>query len=308
MDFEPNDDQTAILDGLDQMLAGLRIQTPKEGETVVFAAALDAELAASGFLDIGREAGFSILESALIAERLARLPVTAETSSSAIVGQMFRAGEMERPLALLQGSPLAPARFLPQARSLLVDIGNDLLHIIVDPARVEPVESLFAYPYGRLAGLDGLETRSLGKEMLAPFRRRWRLAIAAESAGLMRSALDTVLEHVKTRQQFGRPLGAFQAVQHRLAMASGTMNATYWLAMRAAWSDSESDCAVAATYVQDAIPIFTYDLHQFCGAMGLTLEFPLHYWTYRLKALLGELGGSSAQARMASASTWSEAA
>jgi len=306
VDFEFNDDQAAILDGLDQMLAGLRIEAPKHGETVVFAATLDDQLAASGFLDIGREQGFSTLESALIAERLARLPVAVEASSSAIIGLLFPAGEVERPLAVVQGSPLMPARFLPQAHSLLVDRGDDLLHISVDRARVEPVESLFAYPYGRLTSLDGLETRSLGEAPLAPFRRRWRMAMAAECAGLMRSALDTVLEHVKTRQQFGRPLGSFQAVQHRLAMASGTMNATYWLAMRAAWSDSDSDTAIAAAYAQDAIPTFTYDLHQFCGAMGLTLEFPLHYWTYRLKALLGELGGSSAQARAASALTWAQ--
>ena len=65
--------------------------------------------------------------------------------------------------------------------------------------------------------------------------------------------------------------------------------------------------ARAHAYVQDAIPRVTYDLHQFCGAMGLTLEFKLHYWTYRLKALLGELGGSSPQARAAAMSTWKHA-
>jgi len=307
VDFELNEDQIAILHGLDQMLAGLQIEPPRHGETLVYGAAVDSELASSGFLDVGREQNFSTLESALIAERLARLPVTVEASSSAIIGPLFPPDEVERPLALAQGSPLVPARFLPQARSLLVDLGDDLLHVSVDPARVEPVDSLFAYPYGRLTRLEGLMTRSLGRGALAPFRRRWRMALAAESAGLMRSAMDTVLEHVKTRHQFGRPLGSFQAIQHRLAMGSGTMNGTYWLAMRAAWTDSDSDCAVAATYAQDAIPTFTYDLHQFCGAMGLTLEFPLHYWTYRLKALLGELGGSSAQARAASALTWTRA-
>jgi hypothetical protein len=41
--------------------------------------------------------------------------------------------------------------------------------------------------------------------------------------------------------------------------------------------------------------------------MGLTLEFDLHLWTYRLKALLGELGGSSAQAQAAASSVWDQA-
>jgi hypothetical protein len=39
--------------------------------------------------------------------------------------------------------------------------------------------------------------------------------------------------------------------------------------------------------------------------MGLTLEFPLHHWTYRLRALVGELGGSSAQAIAVADSVWS---
>lgn len=308
MDFEPNDNQTAILDGLEQLITSLRIETPKEGETQVFSEALDAELATSGYLDIAREEDFTLLDAALVVERIARLPVTAEVTNSMIVAPLFPAGEVDRPLALVQGSPLAPARFLPHAKSLLVDRGDDLLLVKVDPARVEPVESLFAYPYGKLDSVDGLETRSLGAAMLAPLRRRWRLGMAVEAAGLMQSALETVLEHVKSRHQFGRPLGSFQAVQHRLAMASATAHAVRWLAFRAAWSDAEDDCAIAATYVQDSIVTFCYDLHQFCGAMGLTLEFPLHFWTYRLKAMLGELGGGSKQARAASTLTWSAAA
>jgi hypothetical protein len=37
-------------------------------------------------------------------------------------------------------------------------------------------------------------------------------------------------------------------------------------------------------------------VHQMLGAMGMTLEHPLHLWTYRLKALLSELGGRGGQA------------
>ena len=87
-------------------------------------------------------------------------------------------------------------------------------------------------------------------------------------------------------------------------MAAETAQSTRWLALRGAFSDSDLDVAVAATFVQDRIPTFTYDLHQFSGAMGLTLEFPLHHWTYRLRALLGELGGSSGQARAAAVAAW----
>ena len=174
--------------------------------------------------------------------------------------------------------------------------------ITVDAGSVVPVETLFAYPYGRLKTLEGVEQIEIGD--VASFRRRWRIAIATEAAGCMAAALDQILDHVKTRQAFGQPLGAFQAIQHRLAMAAETVESTRWLAFRAAWSDSESDAAIAAGFAQSRIAQFTYDLHQFSGAMGLTLEFPLHLWTYRLRALAGELGGASRQARTAAVATW----
>ena len=50
----------------------------------------------------------------------------------------------------------------------------------------------------------------------------------------------------------------------------------------------------------------TYDFHQFLGAMGMTLEHPLHLWTYRLKALTSELGGRGANAVAAAEAIWGE--
>ena len=54
------------------------------------------------------------------------------------------------------------------------------------------------------------------------------------------------------------------------------------------------DAAAALGYVQGVATRITYDLHQFMGAMGLTLEHPLHRWSYRAKLLRADLGGSSA--------------
>ena len=303
MDFELNADQAAILDGLEQLIAAVDVEAPKEGVFAAFNPVLDQELRSGGFLQIAQEEGCSLLDAALVVERVARLPVSVEAAASALVAPLLQDASLG-PLAL-GASRGAAARFLPQARALLVDMGEDVLLLQFDAGDVEPVETIFAYPYGRLRRADGVAATSLGKPFAASLRRRWRLAVAVEAAGLMQAALDEVLEHVKTRRQFGRPLGSFQAVQHRLAMAASTAQAARWLALQAAWSDDEADCAIAAAYVQDATPRLTYDLHQFCGAMGLTLEFRLHHWTYRLKALMGELGGSSRQARAAAEHAWS---
>jgi hypothetical protein len=302
MNYELNDDQAGILAGLDQLLAAHAGGPSGEPENFFYGAALDTALAESGFLDIARIDGFGPLDAALVVERLARLPQVVEAAASALIAPLLPLEPGERPLALVSGDATRPARFLPVARHLLVLRQNDALLVSMEGTSIEPVESLMAYPYGRLDSLNGLSAQTLANAV--DIRRRWRIALAAEAAGCMAAALDTVIEHVRTRQAFGRPLGAFQAIQHRLAMAAETAESAKWLAFRAAWSDGEADAAIAAGFVQERIARFTYDLHQFSGAMGLTLEFPLHLWTYRLRALAGELGGASMQARAAAQAVW----
>ena len=297
MDFELNEDQTSILDGLEQLIGSLDVTPPLHGDIASWSRALDDAVAEAGFLGIAREEGFGLLDAALIVERLARLGISCEAAASAIVAPGLIADPALRPVALA-GSVDAPARFLPMARALLVDQGDDALLVEVTPDAVEPIETLFAYPYGRLKNPASLSSRRLAGQGPV-LRRRWRIAIAVESAGLMLSALDTVVEHVKSRMAFGRPLGSFQAIQHRLVMTAELAQATLWLSRQAAWRDSDADAAIACSYAQEAIGKVAYDLHQFSGAMGLTLEFPLHFWTYRLRALQGELGGGSIQARAA---------
>jgi hypothetical protein len=297
VDFEPNEDQTSILDGLEQLIGSIDVTPPLHGEISAWSQALDDAVAGAGFLGTAREEGFGLLDAALIVERLARLPVSCEAAASAIVAPGLIADPGLRPVALAS-APDAAARFLPMARVLLVDQGDDVLLIEVDPDAVEPVETLLAYPYGRLKSSASLPSRTLaGAGPL--LRTRWRIAIAVESAGLMLAGLDTVVDHVKSRFAFGRPLGSFQAIQHRLVMAAEMAHATLWLSRQAAWRDDDADAAIACAYAQDSATKVSNDLHQFCGAMGLTTEFPLHFWTYRLRALQGELGGSSIQSRAA---------
>jgi hypothetical protein len=305
MNYGLTDDQASVLDGLEQLLSSESPPMGTEPHFYSYLPALEATLVEAGFLDIAREEGFGPIDAALVVERLARLPHVVEAASTALIAPALGIERGVRPVALVSGDGTKPARFLPMAQLLLVDRGDHALAIEVDPANVEPVETLFAYPYGKLKSLEGAVTHEIDPALL---RRRWRMALAVEAAGCMQAALDAVVEHVKTRFAFGRPLGAFQGIQHRLAMAAETVESTKWLSFKAAWSDSESDAALASAFAQSRIAQLSFDLHQFSGAMGLTLEFPLHLWTYRLRALAGELGGSSRQLRAAAISTWGEAA
>jgi alkylation response protein AidB-like acyl-CoA dehydrogenase len=122
----------------------------------------------------------------------------------------------------------------------------------------------------------------------------------------MESALKSTVDYVTQRKQFGQPIGAFQGVQHRLAEAAVLVEATRWLTFKAGDSGEPADAALAAGYAQEAARRVAYDFHQFHGAMGLTLEHPLHLWTYRLRALLGELGGAAARFEAAAAAVWGD--
>lgn len=304
MNFGLSDDQASVLAEVDRLVAGFSSTEPSEPAAALYNSALDLALSESGFLDVARDDGFSVLDAALVSERIARSPHIVEAAASAIVAPALGLSRDARPVALVTGEPTNPARFLRQASTLLVDRDDHVLIVSIDSSRVAAVDSLFAYPYGRLDSLDGL--RSHIERDVECLRRRWRIAIATEVAGCMAGALALVIEHVRTRRAFGRPLGAFQAIQHRLAMAAETVESCRWLAFRAAWSDTNADAAIAAGFAQARIAQFTYDLHQFTGAMGLTLEYPLHRWTYRLRALAGELGGASRQACTAATTTWPE--
>ena len=126
--------------------------------------------------------------------------------------------------------------------------------------------------------------------------RTWlRIACAAEIAGLLQAAIDATVEHLSVRKQFGRPLGTFQALRHRMAECAVLAGGVRHLALKAAWTGDAGDAALAALHAQDSATRVIYDIHQMMGAMGMTLEMPVHLWTYRLKALLSELGGRGGQ-------------
>ena len=139
---------------------------------------------------------------------------------------------------------------------------------------------------------------------VAEITRAWRVAMAAEAAGLLGAALASTVTYVSERKQFGRPLATFQGMRHRLAEDQVMTNTVYWLAMRAAGTGSQADAAMALHHAQEAAKRVCYDYHQFLGGMGMTLEHPLHLWTYRLKLLTAELGGRGAQGLAAAEALW----
>jgi alkylation response protein AidB-like acyl-CoA dehydrogenase len=122
--------------------------------------------------------------------------------------------------------------------------------------------------------------------------RGWRcIAVCAEAIAAMQAALDLTVEHVCARVQFGRPIGSLQAVQHRLAECSVLLHGARLLLYRAA-VDGICFAETAAIATHEAVKRVLYETSQFHGAIGLTLEYPLHLWSYRLRVLQFELAGA----------------
>lgn len=302
MDLSLSADQVAILDALDALARPYEAAPLHEAGFALTDPDLDRALADGGFLDVGFDHDLGIASAALVVERLARLPQASEAAFSAVVRPLLGDG-IGSPLCLIDEDKLSrPVRFLREGATVVV-VGVRVTSFVAtaDQVRAEP-EALFGYPVATLLSLP--HTRTDHAVDVSILRTHWRIALAAEAAGLLAAALASVCAHTTERQQFGRPLASFQGVRHRLAEAQVRTNGVYWLAMKAAATLDPGDAALAAFHAQESARAVVYDFHQFMGAMGMTLEHPLHLWTYRLKLLIGELGGRGGNALAAAEALW----
>lgn len=126
-------------------------------------------------------------------------------------------------------------------------------------------------------------------------------AAAAMLLGVMSHAFEITLDYVKTRQAFGRPIGSFQALQHRLADALLRVESTRSAVYRAAWclGNAEPDAALAAAsakaYAGDAARLVCGESIQMHGGIGFTWELDLHFFFKRAKTLELHYGSTEAQ-------------
>ena len=308
MDFTLSDDQQLLLSSFESLLDRYRALPVGEHGYVAWDAAFQQELAASGFAEVASQPGFGPLDAALLVEAAAACPRGVEAAASLLAGPLLTGpllGQPAAPLALAWGLG-KPVRYLAQAGTLCLFDGDTALVGTPREGDFTVREGVSAYPMARLDRVPAGAQRIVGDAARA-LHRRALIGLAAEGAGLMRGALDHTVAYVKERQQFGQPLGHFQAIQHRLAECAQAVRGAKLLALRAAHADEPGLAAIAALHVQATMRQVITDCHQFTGAMGLTLEFPLHLWTYRLKVLQGEAGGRAAQARRVSAHAWQSA-
>jgi alkylation response protein AidB-like acyl-CoA dehydrogenase len=135
--------------------------------------------------------------------------------------------------------------------------------------------------------------------LLAVSRARAALGTAAQLLGLCRRMLDMAVQYAKDREQFGKPIGAQQAVKHRLANALIQQEFARPMVYRAAWSmatgapDAPLDVSLAKIYAGEAAKFVAKEALQIHGAIGYTIECDLHMWMKRAWALAAAHGDAA---------------
>jgi alkylation response protein AidB-like acyl-CoA dehydrogenase len=128
------------------------------------------------------------------------------------------------------------------------------------------------------------------------------VALAAELVGVAQRALDMATDYAKEREQFGRPIGAYQAVSHRLADMLWAVEEARSLTYYAAWTaDAEPEslslaASMAKARASDAAASVAHDAIQTFGGIGFTWEHDVHFLLKRAK-VSGQLLGTPGQHR-----------
>jgi alkylation response protein AidB-like acyl-CoA dehydrogenase len=147
----------------------------------------------------------------------------------------------------------------------------------VDPTR----------PLGRLERSNGTPVPG-GRDI-----PRARAAMAAEALGVAQRALELGIAHATTREQFGKPIGVYQAVSHALADTYADVELARSLVYWAAWCVAEDDeqapvaAAAAKAFASEAAVKACERSIQVHGGIGFTWEHPLHRFYKRALWLEG---------------------
>ncbi|WP_068398778.1 acyl-CoA dehydrogenase family protein [Kribbia dieselivorans] len=183
----------------------------------------------------------------------------------------------------------APVRFAADGTHFVVSAATEqgpaLLLVAADAAQVTTDRVEFNDAPAVLLALgdeaDVVLRRALGAA---------RVVLCGESSGAMQTALDMTVEYLNVREQFGRPLAAFQALTHRAADMYSEATVAHSAALFAAMSydvdpDDADSILRAQVIISDAGRLVGQEAIQMHGGIGVTAEHRIGHYTGRLTAL-----------------------
>lgn len=270
-----------------------------------------AVVAGAGFGVLGLDAargggGAGARDVALVAEELARGPLPVPFVGTALATDLLARAEgddvAEVLAALVEGRPsaivLEPALGRVAATGIAVDTaGSDAAEVLAVGWRAGDVVVTFAGEeiesvdltrgLARVAGAVEPVGR-IDDHELAQWLTLARTVVSADLVGAMQAALDAAVAHAADREQFGRPVGSFQAVQQLCADQLVTVEAARSITRaaaaaidRSATTEAEELSLVAKAYCSEAGRAVTEAALQVWGGIGMTWECPAHRWLRR---------------------------
>jgi alkylation response protein AidB-like acyl-CoA dehydrogenase len=246
-------------------------------------------------------AGLGFLEEAVLLEELGRALYPGPYLSTVALALPALPPELQGEVAS------GGARWSAEVDGLVPDLGSVEWVVTEDGAvraQGEVLETMDATRrLGRLS--PDAERRPLDGGIDRP---RALAALAAEAVGVAQRALELAVEHARTRTQFGRPIGVYQAVSHALADTYAETELARSLAYWAAWCVEEDDpeapvaAAAAKAFAADAAVTACERAIQVHGGIGFTWEHVLHRYYKRAQGIESFLGfGTTLRAEVAEA-------
>ncbi|OBH62131.1 acyl-CoA dehydrogenase [Mycobacterium colombiense] len=171
-----------------------------------------------------------------------------------------------------------------------------------DGVTVTAADTTDGEPYGdvELAGAIGHRLGVDGARAVGSLYTRALVGLCAMQVGVAERALRLAASYTSEREQFGRPIGSFQAVQQRLADAFIDVEAIRWTTWHAAWLIAQGrpagrEASIAKFWAAEAGARVVASAQQVHGGMGIDVTYPLHRYFLWAKQIELSLGSASQQ-------------
>ena len=329
MDFELSQDQRDLQDGIRSLVAGavpLDATRSKEGADDVIDPDAWHALGDAGVFSLlvdedAGGTGLDLIEGAIVFEELGRVLAPGPLVATTAVAPFLEAAAHGSPHAFVEQSTSAIPTLLEHPRSAatvvsLPAIESDALALVLDRAALatEPVPSPLD-PLTPLAVVTGSFDAACPLEGVSAARLRQTAMVlsSAFQVGIAAQSVDLATEYAKHREQFGRPIGSFQAIKHLLADALVRTEVARASVHSAAITLDDEVVAEAEALVvgldpeqlrwravagakmlaDEAAMTNSRTAVQVYGGMGFTWEVPVHLFVKRSRVLAATLGTRS---------------
>jgi alkylation response protein AidB-like acyl-CoA dehydrogenase len=307
VDLDPTDEQQSIVD----VFGGLAERTVpldrlRDHEPVGFAPALWEQLVRVGAPgmavpeDAGG-AGATLLDLALAVEALGRRLAPAPLIEHAVAARLLARVDALAP-EVVEGTRIATlalrparvgaARLVPAgavATTVVAFDGTDLVAVDAEPGAHVPNLASAPLADRDLDGARVLVSGARAAELHTHAVDEWRALTASALAGLGLGALEIGVRYVSEREQFGVPIGSFQALQHTLADVSVALDGAQLLARKAAWAhdsghpDAAALGAMAFLFAAEHAQRASDRALHFHGGYGFMEEYDIQLFYRRAK-------------------------